>query len=554
MPPRAKVDVDIGVKGRKAMSQIKTLAGRVNKAFSKIKPIAGLALGAGGAFALQSAIKRTVDFDVALTRLAIQAKLTSKEQAALRAEMIGVAESSGIAKDQILAAGQSIIDATGDAEFMREVLGEVATMSQVTGADMAGMGNIVADLKNNFNLTGKEASQMLRVITEQGEQGKFTLVEFAQEGSKAFSAMALAGLKTEEQIKNATAELQVMRRGFSTASETTTAYLSLVRRLAMQSEKLGKKGVRVFADQEKTTMRSMSDILTDIFTNIGQNTDVLSELFGESVAGVQAFSTAFDEAKKEGKDLKSVIGDFNTVTGDSARFQKDLGRIMDTTGGKMLTFQQKLDKIFDEAFMENVDDLAGYLPEFTKLIKFLAEHKEEIIAIWTLSKLGAVPGLGGAPLVGGKVPAGPGKVPLPTAPQAPGGGLLKTGLGAVIPMAGAGLAAGQAGFQAAESTIAQGQYEKALQSVLGRKVGLFESLKLMFATMRGGIGPGAGEFEPATKEELTRIFGAEMKDRFGDLEKALQNMKLEANVTVNAPSPLSQPGGTQPTTKTGATQ
>lgn len=556
MPPQATVGVRLKIQGRQALKQVKTLGGRINKALGKIRPIAGMLGGVGGVYMLQSLARKTIEFDVALTRLSIQAHKSKDVQADLRKEWIKVATETGIAKEEIGAAGQSIIDATGDFEFMRKVMKDVTVMSQVTGAEMGGLGNVVSDLKNNFNLTGEEAAQMLRVFTEQGEKGKLTLVELAQSGARAFSAMKLAGIDSRDAIKHAGAELQIYRRGFGTAEETTTAYLGTISRLAGMADQLGKKGVKVFDPKDPNKMRALSDILSDVFTKIGTDAETLSELFGiRNVVGVQAMATAFQKAKTEGKDLDDVLSEFNEVKGDPTRFSREMGRMLDTTGGKLMTFQQKLDAIFDEAMMASIDDLAGYLPELTKLIKFLVDNKEAIIAVWGLGKMGAFApaaaalGGGGAAAVGTAAAAKEAGKAAASKGVGPGGGA------AVVQGIGLGLAGSEAGRAFVEKREETRTAAGGLEEMLGRKLTVGERIRVEWATQKKGLGPGG--YQEMTQEQTAKIFGDELSRRMEEYTANLNQILVDAvakgaergtskaKITVTPTSPLSAPGGTQ---------
>jgi len=422
MPPRATIQAILNVAGqRKARSQVRSFGQSVNKIWSStIKPIAGLALGAGGIYGLQNAAKKTIDFDVALTRLAIQGHKTAQSQARVRESIIATATKTGVAKDQILLAGKSIIDTTGDFDFMAKSLENLAILSQTTGSDMGALGKVQGALGNQFKMSAEDANEFMRILVEQGEQGAWTLEEMATTAQKVFGAAYTAGVRTKDELKEFTAYMQVFRTGFATAEEAATAYKGTISRLAMQSKKLEGKGIKVF-DEDTGKMRASAAIMVDIFDKLGSRADILTEIFGtENLPAVTAMAGAYEEATKQGKDLNAELEKFLKVEGSAEKAQKDLARILDTSGGKLMTFQQKLDKIFDDEFMGNVDDLSKALPGFTKVLKFVAENKEAILAFWAAQKgAGMLGGLGtaGAGLdvadefddLGEKAGKGPGK-------------------------------------------------------------------------------------------------------------------------------------------------
>jgi hypothetical protein len=271
--------------------------------------------------------------------------------------------------------------------------------------------------------------------------------------------------------------------------------------------------------------------------------------------GVQAMATSFLDARKEGKDLKDVLAKFNDVTGDSARFQKDMGRYLDTTGGKLEVFKAKLMDIFDETMMDNINDLAGYLPEFTNLLKFIADNKVAILAFWASQKLGggALGGAGlgggaagaagvagaGAAVTAGKAGGGlPARVPraAPTAPTAPAAGIGEgVGIGIISSELGKGI-------QEQNKTLAQAL--AAREKTLGREMSMGEKIKYMLQGLEPHLGTGPQWKAPEQKvREQIELSQATLKL----LEKAVRDGASKAKPQVFIPSPLKDSGGTTPT-------
>jgi len=560
MPPQATIGVRLRVLGRQALKQVKTLGGRINQALGKIRPIASMIGGVGGVYLLQNLTRKTIQFDMALSRMSIQAHKSKGEQAALRAEMMNVAEETGIAKEEIAAAGQSIIDATGDFDFMRKVLKDVAVMSQVTGSDMAGMGNVVSDLKNLFGLSAEEATAMMRVFTEQGEQGKWTLVEMARTMPKVLAGAKVAKAEGAEGLRHVGAEMQVWRRGFATAEEAATSYKATVARLANESKKLEGRGVKVFEDDDPTKMRKMSDILTDIFENVGQDAEQLVKIFGtENIAGVSAMQAAYEDGGRSAEALNKELEKFKKVTGESARMEKDLARIQGTTGGKLMTFQQKLDKIFDDAFMENVDDLAGYLPELTKVLKFVADNKTAILAFWAAQKLGGVGGVSGAGgaaamAAGGAAAGGGGAVYDPSSGRwkdpktgkfvkGPGGAG-----GGIVEGVGLGLGASEVSKGHGKATSAFASEIAAQEQAMGRSMSMGEKIGLLFKGL--SLKPGTGAPWESPTEQAKEQIDLSLK-AVQAIEEAVRNGAKDGSragikgAKIFIPNPMKFAGGTQ---------
>jgi len=382
--PTANLKAKLSIDGKKAQSQIKTLSGRVNKAFSKIKPLAGMLIGGAAGYAFVNATKKVMDFDMSLTRLAIQGHKTAAEQKKVREEIMGVSTATGMAKEEIVAAAKSIIDSTGDFEFMASQLENLASLSRTTGSDMGLLGRIAGSLKNQFNLSGDAAAEMMRVLVEQGELGSWTLEEMASTAPKVFAALQMAGVKTEKEIKDATAYMQVFRVGFATAEEAATAYKGTVARLAMEQSKFEAMGVKFDKDGKA---RSTAEVLVDILDKMNAadyEGPSLVKLFGtENIALVTAMQKTYEEAKEEGKDLTEVMTKYTDVTGDAGTQAKKLARVNKGAAGQVDKFKATIDDFVvstlasDEnmqAFGLTLEGLTTGIIETTKGIQWVAEQ------------------------------------------------------------------------------------------------------------------------------------------------------------------------------------
>ena len=362
MPPTAKVGVLLGIEGggRKFLAQTKAMGAKVQKGFAKIRPLAGMLGGIGGVMLLQNLTKKTMDFDLALTRLAVQGHKSANAQSQMRAEIMRVSKETGLAKEQIVDAGKSIIDSTGDFDFMTGTLENLSSLSRTTGSDMGALGRVAGALANQFNMDAEAANKFMRILVEQGEQGSWTLEEMATTAPKVFAALQMAGVNTEKEIKDATAYMQVFRVGFATAEEAATAYKGTVARLAMEQSRFEAMGVEFDKDGKA---RATAEILVDVLekaNETGYEGPSLVKLFGtENIALVTAMQKTYKEAKAEGLDLTEVMGKYMDVTGDASEQAKKLARVQESTAGKFDTLKTTLDDVVVTTLLteENMESL-----------------------------------------------------------------------------------------------------------------------------------------------------------------------------------------------------
>ncbi|HET6453449.1 MAG TPA: phage tail tape measure protein, partial [Armatimonadota bacterium] len=351
--PVANLKAKLSIDGKKAQSQIKSLSGRVNAAFSKIKPLAGMLIGGAAGYALMNATKKVMDFDVALTRLAIQGGKTAQEMKPVRASMLEVSADTGIAKEQILDIGKAIIDTTGDFDFMNATLHNTASLAKTTGSDATGLGKVVGALGNTFGFTADEADRMMRILVEQGEKGSWTLEEMATSGTRVFSAARQAGIGTVDELRDFTAYMQVFRTGFASGEQAATAYQAVVASLGDKAKQLEGKGIKVFDDSGK--QRNVAAIMMDTFEKFGTTAQDLSELnpiFGrEAMPAITAMAGEYEKAAVEGKNLQEELSRYTKVQGSQETQQEKLNRIMDETGAKFEQAKARLEQLAMESLL-----------------------------------------------------------------------------------------------------------------------------------------------------------------------------------------------------------
>lgn len=551
MPPRAKIAVDLGIYGKNAIAQVKTLSGKINAVIGKITPIAGMVLGAGGAFAIGNAIKKTIDFDMALTRLAIQGHKTASEQAKVRDAIMDVSVATGMSKEQILDASKAVIDSTGDFDFMVGTLESLASLSQTTGSEMGGLGKITGALGNVFKMSAEEANQMMRILVEQGEIGAYTLEEMGTTANKVFAAAYQAGVRTQDELKNFMAYMQVFRTGFSSAEEAATAYKGIVGRLGMESKKLEGMGIRVF-DQDTGQMRDTAAIMMDLFEKVGTKAENLNELmpiFGQETFGaVTAMAGAYDEAAKNGNNLSDELKKFTGAAGSAEAQAAKLARMQATTAGKM----DKLKTTFDEIMVttlgttENMEAL-GSAAEGAALALTKTVTGIQAVAEWLAEqadKLGMVKHGGRAEDTAKMTPE---EI---AARQAMHGALAKTGEGAaplteqekqfVDQYEGGDL---QKKFMAADPE----EMSKTLMKIAAAAA-VVGALPL--AAAAGGAAAIAPKVQASMQQKAASEFAKEVRinrDDIAALGKAVEKGASNAKPVITAPTPLDHPGGTQGT-------
>jgi len=386
--PLSVVDILFRAKGtnriKRQVRGIKSsLGGAAKMAGALVAPLAGLAAGAG----LAMLAKDTMKFDKALTQLSIQGHVTAAGQADLREQIVDVATTTGIARDQVLQFTQGIVDATGDMQLGQDAMMAVAKAAQVTGADMQGLGTLVSDAFLKFGISGKDAESTLSTLIEQGEKGRYTLNEMAQTGARAMSVAGLAGMKGVEGMREMGAMMQIIRQGFGSAEEAATGFKVMVTKIYSSESKRKLEAMSVaLRDPETGKLRKFGDVFLDILRASKGDAMVLSDLFGtRGIMGVQNFR---DIMEKNGGSIEAVtaeIDKYRNVTGSAAALQGKFNRAAGTSAVTVEKVGEEFKKLIDENLLtpDVLNALAESLGNLSTSTSFLTET-----ASWWREKLG----------------------------------------------------------------------------------------------------------------------------------------------------------------------
>ncbi|MEJ1489098.1 MAG: hypothetical protein RPU72_12200, partial [Candidatus Sedimenticola sp. (ex Thyasira tokunagai)] len=168
-----------------------------------------LLTGAAGA----GAMRMLVGLETRFTRLGIQANKDTEEMNALKREIYDVASAPNISIDpgQLTSAIEEIVEKTGDLDFARENIDNLAIAISATGAQGGAIGGIAAEFQKMGITAKRDVREALDILTVQGKEGAFTLQNLAQLGSRVVTAYTSMGRTGVPAIREMGAALQVIR-------------------------------------------------------------------------------------------------------------------------------------------------------------------------------------------------------------------------------------------------------------------------------------------------------------------------------------------------------
>lgn len=323
-------------------SAVKT-GGLVNRSFVGLgrgldrlgNKFTALAAGIGGI----AAIKGVADMQRHFTRLGNQVGATEEHMQKLKDRIFDVARQPEIKinPDRIIEAVDQIIDKTGDLKFVEDNLDNIAIALQSTGAAGTDIGQIFVDLKTKFKLDDPIAmmKEFSRLVA-QGDEGAMPLVKLGKIAPGVLAAYAALNRSGTDSVREAGSLLQTIAGGVGSVEVGATAFQGIIRDIQTKIVPLESAGIKIFDDKSTNTMRSLPDILSDIFKLTKGDATQLRKIFGdESYKGITALLASFDRTslKITGLDrFLSIQADANKLTEKSARAAKDAQAIWDSLG------------------------------------------------------------------------------------------------------------------------------------------------------------------------------------------------------------------------------
>jgi phage tail tape-measure protein len=355
--------------------------GALNKVNGALSGTAAKLGAFGVTLSVGAAAKEIIDFDAKMTDLGISADMSSEEVAKLKQEIFDVAAKSTIKLDvnSIYDAQNVVLGLSGDAEFARANIENMAIAMRATGSSGSDIGALFAEFQK-ASLSAEEVAEAMETLTVQGKSGGFSTSDFARNGARLMNAYAAAGRTGVEATKELGAAMQSIFRGVGSADMSTTAFERLVSSLTDVDvrEKL-QKALNIDTLDSEGKLRSITDLIAEIVEGSKGNTGILGEIF--DVNAMRAFNDAISEYNKTG--LVRGIKDFREMTSDGNVLMNDAARAASTLNANLNNLQT--------AFLHFADsNLAKPLEVITSVLNKMAEDPKRIEAVFDVVKRGVL--------------------------------------------------------------------------------------------------------------------------------------------------------------------
>jgi len=274
------------------------------------RTVAGLG-ALGGGFAAFGAVRNQMQVGAAASALANKALGTPGEtrtREQIRGDVIKqsrtLGASSGLGATGIIAALDKFTAISGRLGMGQKLAPFMADIADATGADIGDVGRTAGQITQAMMARGMEEPEALKetkeIMTSMMAQAKVGSIEFADLATnmgKVMSSTAAFDGNVSELATTMGAVAQLAIAGAaSSPEEAMTAILRFRDDMIKNAGRFQKQGVDVFADKEKTRLKSPEQIMFDMLEKTGGSLPKVGKLFGiraqKAVTPFQALYTA----------------------------------------------------------------------------------------------------------------------------------------------------------------------------------------------------------------------------------------------------------------------
>jgi Phage-related minor tail protein len=310
------------------------------------------------------AIRMVGDLSQRLTYLGITAQASSRDIDGLYANILNVAQSKDIRVDPsgILSGVEVIVEKLGDLKLAEENLRNIGLVMRATGADGKDVGDMIANLKEKFNLKPSEILPALDTMVLQGKAGAFTLKDMVTQGNRVTAAYGAMGRKGPKAVAELGAALQVFRKSSGSSEETSTAFKNFFADLMEPAKRkiLKANGIQIWDPEAlkrgKKEIRSIVDITDQLLKKSGGDPEKLGQIFGMQT--MDGFKAVISEYQTTGKN---PMYQFLNVSGTGKELLSDSARAAQEFNAAMQNLNTSWQKFATTNLAGPVKDLANYL-------------------------------------------------------------------------------------------------------------------------------------------------------------------------------------------------
>lgn len=358
----------MGKRGQQHLSGMARMSNIAGRSIDKLgNRYIGLATGA----AVVLAAKQVGDLSERYTRLGISANISDEKVQGLKEAVFEVSQAPDIRADpsKFLDAIDSILEKTGDFNFVKANIRNIGLVLQATGAAGRDVGGMLAEFQKQGITAPKKVLQAIDAFNVQGKEGAFILSDLASQGPRVVAAYNAVGRSGVRAMKEMGAALQVIRMGTGSSEQAATAFEAMLRTFS-DPKKIAKLkelgGISIFDPDQlkkgKEQLRPINELMVEIIEAAKGKQTNLAQVF--DAEALRAFNAPLAEFNRIGSieslaKFMRVQGDGATTMRDSARAAKEFNSVITNLGTSWKRFA---DNNLAEP-LQDVADILGFISD-----------------------------------------------------------------------------------------------------------------------------------------------------------------------------------------------
>lgn len=317
----ARVDAFLNDAEGKTKKSSSKIGKHLSKAFGDLRAKIAPAVAAGIAGIGYAAVRGAQDalkFNEAVTTLKIASNGVIGTTDEMTRRFLDLSKSSGIAKEELVAAAQTYFDLTGDAKGTAEALEVFARVAKASATPMQDVAGAAFVMRQQFGIMPSDMEKAFSILIRGGKEGAVSLANMASlTGSMGAMFKVFGNSDGLEGAATMSALFQALRKDAGSAAEAATNLENLFAKIVSRKGELAKIGVRV--EDGKLGSNKYKDIITIIKLLKGardKDFSAFKDAFGADIQATKALDSASSQL--------GLIDELIQKTREADDVQKDL--------------------------------------------------------------------------------------------------------------------------------------------------------------------------------------------------------------------------------------
>lgn len=345
---------------------------RTLKNIAKFGKLGLAGLGIGGVAGLAVAAKSIFDFDLALTRLAVDQDITRKKQAEIRAEMNKTSLALGVGRNSLFESMSRIIDKSGDIPLATQNFEDLGKLLLIKGEEFAeDFGSFLAAASGALEGNELTPIELLKKVLVLGKEGSIPIQEMADKMQELAGSWRAIGNEDPTQFFAVLQRLGT-RVGTEKAITSLTLFFDDILKMNAQLRKTGKEQLKIFDGDE---LKSELEIIEALLSHTGGIKNNLLALPGVTQNITRVFDVFALEAKNNNGQLRETKALIESAADVTTVLEERYGRVRDTGAIALNRLKALALQLFEGAAGDTltvaIERLNEFLSDQTNLDKLL---------------------------------------------------------------------------------------------------------------------------------------------------------------------------------------